>query len=135
MSTLRAQRLAYDAHERVKARAVQNVVPSKYTSRVRNLPIWIRENGLIQALAFLQDKANGESGETDKQLLEDLAVVLKCGTCGKDLIEKVEGANSTAYRLLTRDAIAIAMWMKRWCETYQPPKIAKRDEENEDAAQ
>ena len=143
MSALRSQRLAHDAHERVKARAEANmhagtkeaVVPVKYATRVRNLPIWIRENGLIQSLAFLQVKACGENGETDRELLDDLASILKCGTV-ENLIGRAETDPAAAYRLLTRDALAVSMWMKRWCETYTPPKPSqtadtKERDENE----
>lgn len=124
MTTLRSQRLASKAHARVEARAMaasDRYVTPKYASRVKNVPVWIRENGLIQTLMFLQDKANGDSGETDRQLLEDIAAVLDCAPAGV-LIQKAENNSSIAYRLLTRNALNASMWMKRWCSTFEKPK-------------
>ena len=54
MSTMRSQRLAVDVHRVVEARAPLNDgYPPRYASRVRNLSVWIRENGLIQTLMFI----------------------------------------------------------------------------------
>ena len=139
MSTMRSQRLAVDVHRVVEARAPLNDgYPPRYASRVRNLSVWIRENGLIQTLMFLHDKASGKPDNADnaaskgpnpdRQLLDDLAVALKHGPSGAKLIDDVENASPAAYRLLTRDALAVSMWMKRWCETYPD----KDQDENED---
>jgi len=130
MTKTRSQQLALAARERVAQRAgtAGGGIARRYRSRVAHLAIWIRENGLLQTLAFLQDKAKAAKMEgtagaaakssADGQLLDDLAEVLKRGDSGEHLIRTAESADATAYRLLVRDAIAACLWLKRCCEHY-----------------
>ena len=102
---------------------------------MNRVPLWIREHGLAQTLAFLADKAKDNA--TDRKLLEDFEAVLGKGK-QTNLLQHVLYAEPPAlYHLLARDALTVAHWMKRWCSVYEEPKPAskapvapKQDEEH-----
>lgn len=144
MIRTRAQQLAAAARDRVEARAKSGGIPPRYRSRVAHLALWIRKHGLLQTLAFLQDKENATKREhrggsdaspgADGQLLEDLAAVLKRGSSAGDLISAAEEAEEAEYRVLARDAIAACLWLKRCCDHFPAnPGGSEKGESADDA--
>ncbi|GAB4362708.1 MAG: hypothetical protein Kow0060_19120 [Methylohalobius crimeensis] len=91
-------------------------VQSRYGMLVNRLPLMVRENGFLAALAFLQAKGDKDDS-AEKLLLRHL-----CGHFTE--IEKAERmhrsvleADLTKYRRLTRRMMEILVWYKRLAES------------------
>lgn len=83
----------------------------KYGSMAHKLPILIRSAGLAQALAFVATRTKAE-----KQLLQDLATVLKKDTA-EQLLKASRNDSISEYMLLTEHALAALLWFKRYAQS------------------
>jgi len=107
-----SQKMAQAAHDQIPPR------PEKeYASFAREFPTLVHSCGLAQALAFARAK-----GERHKKYADDLAKVLTAaghqhaGTA-KELSNRIrEDSSVTGYIRLSRDALAAAVWLKRYVE-------------------
>lgn len=113
-----------DASKAEKERAL--AAPNQrdqYLSFARAFPTLIHVSGLAQATAFASVKSKGMRHE----VLEDLDRVMRedraRGTAWTVCTES-RTAGSTEYRLLTREAIAAALWLKRYAEALIEPEDA-----------
>ena len=106
------------------ARAWANVegVPSrteetKYGSLARRLPALLQTNGLGQTLAFLRAKAGRDESNHHYVIYDHLSAwVMERMKGDGDLLEWILSESSDAYRRATTEAIAFAIWLRRFAE-------------------
>lgn len=90
-----------------------------YGRLCNRFPVMVLQNGLTQALGFIAGKA-GTQGATAKafgQFGKDVAELL--GESGElnAFVGKVLRADLVAYQRLTRRALAVSLWQKRFAES------------------
>lgn len=95
----------------------------EYKSRADNLPVMVMQAGLAQALGFLLAKSKGDIASPYGRYLTDLAKVLQAGGAGsfangEALQHHVIKAQLSEYQRLTRETLAAAGWLKRFCQAY-----------------
>jgi CRISPR-associated protein Cmr5 len=110
-----SQKMAQRAYERIADRKPDE----KYASFAREFPTLVHSCGLAQALAFA--RAKGERSEHHKKYADDLAKVLTAAgheqvRTAKDLADRTRDLPVTQYIRLSRDALAAAVWLKRYVE-------------------
>ena len=107
------QRRAADAWSKVTG--VSDSLQSGYASQAQRLGSLIQVNGLGQTLAFLRSKA-GDKQEM-QVLYEHIStwVTPHMGVQG-DLLEQMMGWSSADYRRATTEALAYALWLRRFVE-------------------
>lgn len=109
----RDQRMAGKALERVKAAAKDAAFAKKYRSRVMGFPALVLQSGLAQAVGFLRAKSSDTGdGPAYRRYLDDLAHVAGKGN-GEELLDKTVRGELGDYRLLTREVLDAAAWLKR----------------------
>lgn len=93
-------------------------IQKEYGSWARGLPALIQTNGLGQALAFLKAKGGGNEDKHQTLLYKHLSdwVSLQLTDQKQDLLQWVITQNSGAYRRATREALAYALWLRRFAE-------------------
>ena len=107
-----SQTMAQKAFERINARP-----PDKpYASFAREFPRLVHSCGLAQALAFARAKE-----EPQKHYADDLAAVLTAAghvrvATAKELADRTRDLPVNQYIRLSRDALAAAIWLKRYAE-------------------
>lgn len=127
----RSQRYAAAALACVGQVAAMPALREEYKSRADGFPVMVMQAGLAQALGFLLAKSGRSLDNGYGRYLHDLAAVLRAGgatTAGSG--EALHGAAIHAalaeYRLLTREALAAAAWLKRMAQAH----IRKPDAED-----
>ena len=90
---------------------------NKYKSGAKKLPVLIKTNGLGQALAFINERDEG-----NKKLYDMIAEWLTCKqlieTGGSvDLVEVVINEPSNKYRQLTTETLALLNWVRRFVDS------------------
>lgn len=91
----------------------------EYGSLARSLSAMIQTNGLGQTLAFLKAKAGNNQDAPHALLCDHLSGwVYKQLTRneGTDLLKWIITQNSDAYRRATVEALAYAIWLRRFSE-------------------
>ena len=101
---------AWDVMQQVPSKADK----TKYGSLARKLPALIQTNGLGQTLAFLRSKPDKPHFKVLYGHVSNW-VIVQVGGSG-DLLEWVIRQNSSQYRRATTEAIAYAMWLRRFAE-------------------
>jgi CRISPR-associated protein Cmr5 len=103
---------AWDVIQKVPAKERK-----KYGTLARKLPSLIQTNGLGQTLAFLCAKGGKDDHDAHNVLYSHLSewVVEQVGSSG-DLLEWVIKQDSGQYRRATTEAIAYALWLRRFAE-------------------
>lgn len=92
---------------------------ARYNSLAHSLPVLIRQNGLLQAAAYLKSKAHDKKGKpTAEGVLYD-HVKDQLSRAGyldrrKDLVEFLTEADHGAYRLSQEEAVRCTGWHKRF---------------------
>lgn len=85
----------------------------KFSAKAHALPIWIRVNGLLQAVAFLESK----SKQVESQLLVG---ALKEQLSGAGLVvnhtlsQALAGLDAVAYARYQEESVLCAAWLKRF---------------------
>lgn len=106
-----AEKLCKELQQREKRR-------KQYGALCHRFPILVLRCGLAQALGFLQAKAtSGDSGNAHGLLLGHLAEQLHGQADGAAFQQQVQRAPLAEYRRLTREALALALWYKRYAES------------------
>jgi len=84
----------------------------QYKSYAAKLPAMIATNGLAAALAFMRDKESEAWGDLYRHVE---AWFQEVGWLGPQerLLEKVLTVSAVEYRRWTREALALAEWLKR----------------------
>lgn len=106
-------------------RCVQGVEQNnleEYKARADSFPTFVMQAGLAQAVGFLMAKGHVNDRTMDqkkdneyRKYVNDLAKVLGKPTAS-DFYEEVIAADLPQYRLLTRQALAAAGWLKRMAQ-------------------
>jgi CRISPR-associated protein Cmr5 len=128
MQLTNRQKMAQAAYAAVCRRLENNVLPEQYASFARSFPSLIHSCGLAQAVAFAQAKGSPEKGKEKKpqgKYLDDLATVLAAvghadAATGDKLAIVTRESPVSAYVRLSRDALQVAGWLKRYVEAHQP---------------
>lgn len=113
----RDQQRAQSAWQNVRQVPVEK--GTEYGSLARGLAAMIQTNGLGQTLAFLQAKAEGKADKPHALLLRHLSGWVGQQMTGQDrtdLLEWLITQNSDAYRRATAEALAYALWLRRFAE-------------------
>jgi len=115
MKTLE-QDLAQKVYKQVAAFANQSNDEdySEYSSMAKKLPVLIHTAGLVQALAFVNDRGKA----AHKELVNQLANVLDCRNAD-DLLEKSRTYQFEEYRYLTLQVVIALTWFKRFAQSVQ----------------
>ena len=96
----------------------------KYGKMALKLPVLVQNAGLLQALAFVEDKG----ADAQKGLVEDLAAVLNF-TGIEDLRSACIDLPFSEYRYLTRRSMIALTWFKRFAQSTWPELLREADEE------
>lgn len=97
------------------AKKDSNIKWDEYKSGIRKLPIYIKTNGLGQALAFIQNRPNfpGIYQQISTWLQkEDFKHLVPKG----QLMEVIVKMNSDEYRQVTVETLALLNWMRRFVD-------------------
>jgi len=86
----------------------------EYKSRMNNFPVMVMQSGLAQTSGFFLAKT-----AVHQEYLGDIAKILNAASGrpvanGNQLHERVIQCETVEYRLLTRDALIAAGWLKRY---------------------
>ena len=108
-----SQRMAQAAYSRV---ADQSSLTDEYRSFAREFPSLVHSCGLAQAVAFARAK-----GGQQQDYVGDLAAVLMAAGHADvgsiaDLEAQTRGSSVGGYLRLSRNALAAAVWIKRYVE-------------------
>jgi CRISPR-associated protein Cmr5 len=100
---------AYDCARRVVDRKKKES-EKKYATHCMKAPSLLRQAGLVQALAFLRTRS-----DEGKELVDDFAAALGRSS-GQDLQARAHAASLPEYMQLTRDALVVATWFRRFAQ-------------------
>jgi CRISPR-associated protein Cmr5 len=119
----RSQRYAGEALARINAIKNNENLRDEYKSRADSFSVMVMQSGLAQGLGFLLAKSGNSPDNGYGRYLQDLAAVLKAGgattaNSGEQLQQNAIAANLADYRLLTRETLAAAGWLKRFGQAY-----------------
>lgn len=119
----RTQRYAAAALERIDAIKNDANLRDEYKSRADGFPVMVMQAGLTQGLGFLFAKSNNQTNNGYGRYLQDLAAVLAAGQAttaqnGEQLQQSALTLRLADYRLLTRETLAAAGWLKRFAQAY-----------------
>lgn len=109
------QKMAAKAIEIIRQKPQNPSAAKEYKSRMNGFPVMVMQAGLAQATGFYLEK-----GATHAEYLSDVASVLQAAelwsfqSSGQGFHERSINCDSVTYRLLTRDALAAAGWLKRY---------------------
>jgi CRISPR-associated protein Cmr5 len=124
-----SRKMAQEAFERVRVRqAGKEEYRKEYRSFAREFPTLVHQSGLAQAAAFARAKKKHHL-----DYLEDLAAVLgKAGHQGAATAEALAAATRqpgvSNYLRLSRDALAAAVWLKRYVEALLEDKKERKED-------
>lgn len=107
----RSGRLAQAALKQVQA--VDGHLFKDYKTRADGFPVMVMQAGLAQAVGFYHAKTSDKHAYG--RYLEDFAQAL-AGCDGATLLSRVIQAPLPEYRRLTREALDLALWFKRFCQ-------------------
>jgi CRISPR-associated protein Cmr5 len=111
MQTLEQER-ARQAWQDVSS--ISDQLGSKYGTQARKLPALIQINGLGQTMAFLRSKPDNQAMRKVYDHLSGWVMGRMGGT--SDLLQAVTRWSSDEYRRATTEALAYALWLRRFAE-------------------
>jgi len=109
------QKRAKHAYEKV--RGVPKGKQSKFKTFALKFPAMVLQCGVLQTLAYQNDKADDVFREIDEWLLSHAKI--EWGNIrGRTIIDRLcdPGMDISNYRLVTREALAYGTWLKRASE-------------------
>ena len=115
MKMTKMQKMATKAIEIIQQKAKNENAVKDYKTRMNGFPVMILQSGLAQASGFYLAK-----GAMHAEYLNDIASVLQAAggwtfqNSGMSFHQRSIGCDTVTYRLLTRDALAAAGWLKRY---------------------
>jgi CRISPR-associated protein Cmr5 len=113
----RQQRWANATYGRIAIQAKnddQSPARRKYTTLCMRFPTLLMQSGLVQALAFVNRK------QETQLFLDDFSAVLgqdRGGLTRDQLLRLSREEGLASYMALTRDALAIAVWFRRFAQS------------------
>ncbi len=114
----RDQTRALHAYKSVREVAQeQGGVRSKYRTIIMDLGVTLRRHGLSACFALLERRSgNADDAAAIQLLLKHLAdakISVLSGTPPNDIAERVRGLELDDYIMVTRELLAITVWLKR----------------------
>jgi CRISPR-associated protein Cmr5 len=109
-------KLAWDCVEEVEQGATEK---GQYSTVARRLPSMLQTNGLGQTLAFLRAHGENKPGDHHTVIYNHLSRWLQKQLVvdpGEDMCHWVITHSSAKYRRATVEAIAFAVWLRRFAE-------------------
>ncbi len=117
---------AFEAVSRLKTAGAPDA-EKKYATHCMKAPTLLRQAGLVQTLAFLRSRGDGEQGRQGRRYADDLAASLAAADdtlkkalagqeLGKSLLQCAQKLALREYMALSRDAAAVAVWMRRFAQ-------------------
>ncbi len=101
-------------------------VAKKYKAYSRRIMAMVRVNGLLATIAFIKVSiSNKVDGRAYNQLYADMENWLKCDECPvsfvykkekEELIDVLLSLNSNEYRIITKEIMEFANWLRRFAE-------------------
>lgn len=91
----------------------------RYGTLARKLPTYLQVSGLGQTLAFLFSKGERDKDKPESLLLSQLSDHLRSRLSPPptgEIMSAILELSPAAYRTATREALAIADWLKRFAE-------------------
>jgi len=111
------------AYKKVEeAREQLGEAAQKYKSYVKKIPMYIKTNGLGATLAFIKSKFLPKNGDKVYELIyQQLGEWLKRDDkelvpADEDLTLAVISMNSTEYRAVTNELLAMLNWLRRFAD-------------------
>ena len=108
--------------------AQEQGVGTEYKRYVKNIPMLVKTNGLGATLAFVQGKATKSGDEAKAYGLiydhigqwlrsDQKAYLLAASAADSDeLVEQVVAMDSSAYRAVTTEVLALFNWLRRFVD-------------------
>ena len=123
--THKLARAVFDKITAVNTTGKDDSYKKKYGKMALKLPVLVQNAGLLQALAFVEDKGV----DAQKGLVKDLAEVLNVQ--GPEALRNAcIDLPFSEYRFLTRRAVIALTWFKRFAQSTWP-EILKDVDDNE----
>lgn len=92
-------------------------IREEYGRRCMSFPAFVHGCGLCQAVSFYQSKSGNEGKKKAYRLyLQNLAEALINSSDIEQLAQEVREADLSRYQHLTREAMALGNWYKRYAE-------------------
>lgn len=119
----RSQNYAQAVYAQFKELGERNLdekMQKQYGALCHRFPILVLRCGLAQAVGFLSAKGKSDKNGNSSPhglLLQHLANQLGAGADAQAFQIKVNQASLSDYRRLTREALALAVWYKRYAES------------------
>ena len=103
------------------------VAASDYTNLAKAAPALIMNNGLMQTLAFYEDKGKANHKALAGHLRRWIMVRVFEGDIAKDpgfglLMSRLLQANSPTYRQATEEALLLLRWIRQFAAALNPGK-------------
>ena len=117
-------RAVYDKITAINTAGRDDTYKKKYGKMALKLPVLVQNAGLLQALAFVEDKGD----QAQKGLIEDLAVVLDFPGI-EDLRNACIDLPFGEFRYLTRRAVIALTWFKRFAQSTWPEILKDVDDD------
>ena len=94
---------------------------SEYKSYVKKIPMLIKTNGLGATMAFVFSKSKGKEDNAYGLIYKQTAEWIKERTIVKDfeqkkLAKELTEINSSEYRAVTNEILALFTWLRRFAE-------------------
>jgi len=117
-------RTVYDKITAINTAGKDDSYKKKYGKMAIKLPVLVQNAGLLQALAFVEDKGVDDQ----KDLVKDLAAVLNLQDA-KALRDACIDLTFSEYRYLTRRAVIALTWFKRFAQSTWPEILKDVDDD------
>ncbi len=110
----RSQRDAKAVYKKVDAALHKDkTFQSEYGRLCNRFPVMVQQNGLVQAMGFVVAKSENA---TFSQFGTDVADLLGIGNA-RDGLQQILQADLVKYQQLTRRALELAIWQRRFAES------------------
>ena len=86
----------------------------KYLSRIKDLGLMVRQNGIIAALVFVRSRDEAIGGRLTDQVRDHLLGVGLLPANQRDLLKHLTGCDEAAYLRLQTEAVRYTQWLKRF---------------------
>lgn len=101
------------------ASLLENKIKKEYKAHVKNFPMLIKTNGLGATLAFAFSKRKEDYTLILQNITDWLSgqqIITIERKTPEELIKKIVSMNSSEYRAVTVEVIALLSWMKRFSQ-------------------
>ena len=95
-----------------------------YTKLAKGAPALIMNNGLMQTLAYYQDKKGNHHKALNQHIIDWLWERRPCRDVGvaptfENMMAELQAANSQQYRQATEEALALLRWIRQFAAINQ----------------